>query len=317
MSTLSFLVFLSKILQIHYGTVRRRLRMLKETKICRSVNKLMLQPVLCLMVVSHLCLISQYCTYRLTVNDPSSSHAGASEPTLPNDSDQDCQMDVSPPNNRSTSSSIGFGQSSGQTSQGAGSFHPSTPGPFGQHSGGPASSNSFTAPGFFASGSGSNHPTLVPFSGPNSFPSGVPFEANANQFNPDPNQFNQFNTNQSIPIESNPNQFNQSNPNSFNQFTTSFNQFNAISFNQPNPNQFNQSTPSQFNQSMPSQFNQSTPNQFNSSALSSPSVSLASTPVVFTIGAPPPVKLDRHGRPVKNRSGRPTKKLPQRNRMKQ
>ena len=309
MSTLSFLVFLSKILQIHYGTVRRRLRMLKETKICRSVNKLMLQPVLCLMVVSHLCLISQYCTYRLTVNDPSSSHAGASEHTLPNDSDQDCQMDVSPPNNRSTSSSIGFGQSSGQTSQGAGSFHPSTPGPFGQHSGGPASSNSFTAPGFFASGSGSNHPTLVPFSGPNSFPSGVPFEANANQFNPDPNQFNQFNTNQSIPIESN--------PNSFNQFTTSFNQFNAISFNQPNPNQFNQSTPSQFNQSMPSQFNQSTPNQFNSSALSSPSVSLASTPVVFTIGAPPPVKLDRHGRPVKNKSGRPTKKLPQRNRMKQ
>ena len=221
MSTLSFLVFLLKILQIHYGTVRRRLRMLKETKICRSVNKLMLQPVLCLMVVSHLCLISQYCTYRLTVNDPSSSHAGASEPTLPNDSDQDCQMDVSPPNNRSTSSSIGFGQSSGQTSQGAGSFHPSTPGPFGQHSGGPASSNSFTAPGFFASGSGSNHPTLVPFSGPNSFPSGVPFEANANQFNPDPNQFNQFNTNQSIPIESN--------PNSFNQFTTSFNQFSSIS----------------------------------------------------------------------------------------
>ena len=155
------------------------------------------------------------------MNDPSSSHAGASEPTLPNDSDQDCQMDVSPPNNRSTSSSIGFGQSSGQTSQGAGSFHPSTPGPFGQHSGGPASSNSFTAPGFFASGSGSNHPTLVPFSGPNSFPSGVPFEANANQFNPDPNQFNQFNTNQSIPIESN--------PNSFNQFTTSFNQFSSIS----------------------------------------------------------------------------------------
>ena len=127
MSTLSFLVFLSKILQIHYGTVRRRLRMLKETKICRSVNKFMLQPVLCLMVVSHLCLISQYCTYRLTVNDPSSSHAGASEPTLPNDSDQDCQMDVSPPNNRSTSSGIGFGLSSGQASQGAGSFHPSTP----------------------------------------------------------------------------------------------------------------------------------------------------------------------------------------------
>jgi len=272
--------------------------MLKETKIFCSVNKLMLQPVLCLVVVSHLCLISQYCTYRLTVNDPSSSQL-----TLPNDSDQDCQMDVSPPNNRSTSSGIGsqsFGQSSGQTSQGAGSFHPSTPGPFGQHSGGPASSNSFAAPGFLASGSGSNQPTLVPFSGPNSFPSGVPFEANANQFNPDPNQFNQFNTNQSNPIESNPNSFNQShttsfnqfspnqyNPNQFNQFnpnqpnptelnrsnfnqfnqfnTTSFNHFNATSFNQPNPNQFNQPAPNQFNQSTPSQFNQSTPSQFNQS----------------------------------------------------
>ena len=372
MSTLSFLVFLSKILQIHYGTVRRRLRTLKE--ICRSVNKLMLQPVLSLMVVSHLCLIYQYCTYRLTVNDPSSSHAGASELTLPNDSDQDCQMDVSPPNSRSTSSGIGsqpFGQSFGQTSQGAGSFHPSTPGPFEQHSGGPGSSNSFTAPGFFASGSGSNQPTLVPFAGPNSFPSGVPFEANANQFNSNPNQFNQFNANQSGPTESNPNQFNQSNPNSFNQVNTTsfnqynpnqfnqfnpnqshptefnqsnpnlFNQFNATSFNQPNPNQFNQpnpnqfnqsipnqfnqstpnqfnqSTPSQFNQSTPNQFNQSTPNQFNQSALSSPSASLASTPVLFTIGAPPPVKLDRYGRPVKNKSSRPTKKLPQRNRMKQ
>ena len=127
MSTLSFLVFLSKILQIHYGMVRRRLRTLKE--ICCSVNKLMLQLVLCLMVVSHLCLISQYCTYHLTVNDPSSSHAGASELTLSkNDSDQDCQMDVSPPNDRSTSSGIGlqpFGQSFIQTSQGAESFHPS------------------------------------------------------------------------------------------------------------------------------------------------------------------------------------------------
>ena len=48
MSILSLLVLLSKILQIHYGTVRRRLRMLTETKICHSVNKLMLQPVLCL-----------------------------------------------------------------------------------------------------------------------------------------------------------------------------------------------------------------------------------------------------------------------------
>ena len=104
-----------------------------------------------------------------------------------------------------------------------------------------------------------------------------------------PNQFNQFNTNQPNPTE-----FNQSNPNSFNQF-------NTTSFNQPNPNQFNQSTP----------------NQFNPSALSSPSASLASTLVVFTIGAALPVKLDRHGRPVKNKSSRPTKKFPQRNRMKQ
>ena len=128
MSILLFLVFLSKILQMNYETVRRRLRMLTETKICRSVTKLMLQPVLCLMVVSHLCLISQYCTYYLTVNDPSLSHAGASGLTLPNDSDQDWEMDVSPPNNRSTSSGFNvsnpliigsqpFGQSFGQTSQ--------------------------------------------------------------------------------------------------------------------------------------------------------------------------------------------------------
>ena len=120
-----------------------------------------------------------------------------------------------------------------------------------------------------------------------------------------PNQFNQFNTNQPNPTE-----FNQSNPNSFNQF-------NTTSFNQPNPNQFNQSTPNQFNQLTPSQFNQSTPNQFNPSALSSPSASLASTPVVFTIGTAPPVKLDRHGYPVKNKSGRPMKKLLQRSHMKQ
>ena len=103
MSILLFLVFLSKILKMNYGMVRRRLRMLTETKICRSVTKLMLQPVLCLMVVSHLCLVSQYCTYYLTVNDPSLSHPGASGLTLPNDSDQDWEMDVSPPNNRSAS----------------------------------------------------------------------------------------------------------------------------------------------------------------------------------------------------------------------
>jgi len=178
-------------------------------------------------------------------------------------------MDVSPPNNRSTSSGIGsqpFGQSFGQTSQGAGSFHPSTPGPFEQHSGGPGSSNSFTAPGFFASGSSLNQPNLVPFAGPNSFPSGVPFEANANQFNSNPNQSNQFNANQSGPTESNPNQFNQSDPNSFNQVnTTSFNQFNP---NQYNPNQFNQFNPNQphptkFNQSNSNQFNQSNPHSFN------------------------------------------------------
>ena len=185
MSTLLFLVFLSKILQIHYGTVRRRLRMLK--KICLLVNKLMLQPVLCLMVITHLCLISQYCTYHLTVNHPSLSHAGASELTLSkNDSNQDFQMDVSPPNDRSTSSGIRlqpFGQSFVQISQGAGSFYPSIPGPFEQHSGRPGFSNSFTAPGFFASGSSSNQPNLVPFAGPNSFSLGVLFEANANQFN--------------------------------------------------------------------------------------------------------------------------------------
>ena len=223
-------------------------------------------------------------------------------------------MDVSPPDNRSTSSGFNisnpliiglqpFGQSFGQTLQRAGSFHPSTPGPLGQHSGGPVSSNSFPAPGFLASGSSSNQPTLVPFASPNSFPLVVPFEANANQFNP--NQSNPIKFNQSTF-----NQFNQSNPNSFNHF-------NTTSFNQPNPNQFNQSTPNQFNQLTPSQFNQSTPNQFNPSALSSPSASLASTPVVFTIGAAPPVKLDRHGYPVKNKSSRPMKKLLQRSHMKQ
>ena len=153
--------------------MRRRLKTLKKTKICRSVNKLVLQPVLYLMVVSLLCLISQYCIYRLTVNDTSLSHAGASGLALPNDSDQDCQMDVSPPNNRSTSSGfdisnppvIGsqpFGQSFGQTSQRAEGFHPSMSGPLGQHSDGLASSNSFTALGFFASGSSSNQPLLFP-----------------------------------------------------------------------------------------------------------------------------------------------------------
>jgi len=147
-------------------------------------------------------------------------------------------MNVSPPNNKSTSSGIGsqpFGQSFVQISQGAGSFHPSMPGLFEQHSGGPGFSNSFTALDFFASGSSSSQPNLISFAGPNSFLLGVPFEANANQFN-------------------------QSNPNSFNQFNaTGFNQPNSSQFNQPNPNQFNQSTPSQFNQLTPNQFNQSIP----------------------------------------------------------
>jgi len=186
---ISILPFLSKILQIHSGTVIRRLRTLK---ICRSVNKLMLQPVLYLMVVSHLCLISQYCIYRLTVNNPSSSHVGASELALSNDSDQDYQMDVSPPDNRSTSNGFNvsntpvagsqpFGQSFGQTPQRAEGFQPSTPAPMGQHSGWPASNNSFT-PGFFASVSNQSTPVPPPvFAGPSS---GVPFEASARGFNP-------------------------------------------------------------------------------------------------------------------------------------
>ena len=354
MSILPFLVFLSKILQIHYGTVRR-LRTLKEIKICRSVNKLMLQPVLCLMVVGHLRLISQYCTYRLTVNNPSSFHAGASENqtqveslTLPNDDDEDCQMDVSPPNNRSIPTgfnvsnppvinnpvfgdapsapptSTSFFAPSGNSSE----FRSEGSQPFGQ-SFGQMSQSSFTAPGFFASGPSSNQhaPVLPPvFADPSSFPSGVPFEAGTNQFNPNqfnPNQFNQFNPNQSNPTEFNQfnhNQFNQSHSNTFNQLNpnqfiqsnqfnpnpTSFNQFNQLnpnptSFNQfnqlnPNPtsfNQFNQLNPNltSFNQSNPNQFIQSNPNQFNQSTpnqfnQSTPNQFSQSTPNQFTQSTP-------------------------------
>jgi len=206
--------------------------------------------------------------------------------------------------------------------------------PFGQ-SNGQTSQTSFTAPGFFAPGPSSNQHAPVPppvFAGPSSFPSGMPFEAGANQFNPNqfnPNQFNQSHSNSFNQL--NPNQFNQSNPSQFNVNPTSFNQFNPTSFNpnqfnqstpnrfnQSTPNQFNQSTPNQFNQSTPNQFNQSTPNQFNPSAPSSPfstpvpnmsSASLASNPVAFTIGTAPPPQLNRYGRPMK--------KLPQRNRMRQ
>ena len=348
MSILPFLVFLSKILQIHYGTVRR-LRTLKEIKICRSVNKLMLQPVLCLMVVGHLRLISQYCTYRLTVNNPSSFHAGASENqtqvgslTLPNDDDEDCQMDVSPPNNRSIPTgfnvsnppvinnpvfgdapsapptSTSFFAPSGNSSE----FRSEGSQPFGQ-SFGQMSQSSFTAPGFFASGPSSNQhaPVLPPvFADPSSFPSGVPFEAGTNQFNPNqfnPNQFNQFNPNQSNPTEFNQfnhnqfnqphsNTFNQLNPNQFNPNPTSFNQFNPTSFDQSNPtsfnqsnqfnpnptsfNQFNQLNPNptsfnQFNQLNPNltSFNQSNPNQF---IQSNPNQFNQSTPNQFNQSTP-------------------------------
>ena len=217
--------------------------------------------------------------------------------------------------------------------------------PFGQ-SFGQTSQTSFTAPGFFAPGASSNQHASVPppvFAGPSSFPSGMPFEAGANQFNPtqfnqshsnsfnqlDPNQFNQSNPsqfnvnptsfNQFNSTSSNPNQFSQSTPNRFNQSTPNqFNQSIPNQFNQSTPNQFNQSIPNQFNQSTPNQFNQSTPNQFNPSAPSSPfstpvpnmsSASLASNPVAFTIGTAPPPQLNRYGRPMK--------KLPQRNRMRQ
>ena len=296
MSILPFLVFLSKILQIHYGTVRR-LRTLKEIKICRSVNKLMLQPVLCLMVVGHLRLISQYCTYRLTVNNPSSFHAGASENqtqveslTLPNDDDEDCQMDVSPPNNRSIPTgfnvsnppvinnpvfgdapsapptSTSFFAPSGNSSE----FRSEGSQPFGQ-SFGQMSQSSFTAPGFFASGPSSNQHAPVPppaFAGPSSFPSGVPFEAGTNQFNPNqfnPNQFNQFNPNQSNPTEFNQFNPNQSNPTEFNQFNhNQFNQPHSNTFNQLNPNQFNPN-PTSFNQFNPTSFDQSNPTSFNQS----------------------------------------------------
>jgi len=260
-------------------------------------------------------------------------------------------MDVSPPNNRSISSgfnasnppvinnpglpgdapiapptSTSFFALSGNSSSNVLSAPLMTDSrsegsqPFGQ-SFGQTSQTSFTAPGFFAPGPSSNQHAPVPppvFAGPSSLPSGMPFEAGANQFNP--NQFNQSHSNSFN--QPNPNQFNQSNPSQFNVNPTSFNQFNSTSFNpdptSSNPNQFNQSTPNRFNQSTPNQFNQSTPNQFNPSAPSSPfstpvpnmsSASLASNPVAFTIGTAPPPQLNRYGRPMK--------KLPQRNRMRQ
>jgi len=301
-------------------------------------------------------LISQYCTYRLTVNNPSSFHAEASgnqaqvgSLTLPDDSDQDCQMDVSPPSNRSISSGFNasnpsvvnnpvlLGDASSAPPTSTAFFgNPSSnvlaaplmtesrsegSQPFGQ-SFGQTSQTSFTAPGSFASGPSLNQHTPVPppvFAGPSSFPPGVPFEAGANQFNP--NQFNQSHSNSFNQLD--PNQFNQSNPSQFNVNPTSFNpnQFNQSTpnrFNQSTLNQFNQSTPNQFNQSTPNHFNQSTPNQFNPSAPGSPfstpvpnmsSASVASNPVVFTIGTAPPPQLNRYGRPMK--------KLPQRNRMRQ
>jgi len=259
-------------------------------------------------------LISQYCTYRLTVNNPSSFHAEASgnqaqvgSLTLPDDSDQDCQMDVSPPSNRSTSSGFNvsnppvvnnpvllgdapsapptstvFFALSGNSSSNVLAAPLMTESrsegsqPFGQ-SFGQTSQSSFTAPGF-ASPSLNQHTPVPPpvFAGPSSFPPGVPFEAGANQFNP----------NQSNPTEFNHNQFNQSHPNSFNQFNP--NQFNPnpTSFNQSdqsNPNQFNQSTPNQFSQSTPNQFSQSTPNQFSQST---PNQFSQSTPNQFNPSAP-------------------------------
>ena len=335
---ISILLFLSKTLQIHSGMVIRRLRTLK---ICCSVNKLMLQLVLYLMVVSHLCLISQYCIYCLTVNNPSPSHARASKLTLSNDSDQDYQMDVSPLDNRFTSNGFNicntpivrsqpFGQSFGQMPQRAKGFQPSMLVPMGQHSGWSASNNSFI-PGFFALILNQSTSVLPPiFAGPSS---GVLFEASTREFNPNQfnsKQYNQFNSNQPNPArfnQSNSNPFNQSHSNSFNQFNSNqFNQFNSNSFNQSNPNSFNQFNPNlfnqlypnQFNQLTPTHFNQLTPNQFNPSALSLPfstpvantsPTSLVSTPVVFTIGTAPPPQLDRHSHPVKNKSGCPIKKL--------
>jgi len=298
------------------------------------------------------------------VNNPSSFHAEASgnqtqvgSLTSPDDSDQDCQMDVSPPSNRSISSGFNasnpsvvnnpvlLGDASSAPPTSTAFFgNPSSnvlaaplmtesrsegSQPFGQ-SFGQTSQTSFTAPGSFASGPSLNQHTPVPppvFAGPSSFPPGVPFEAGANQFNP--NQFNQSHSNSFNQLD--PNQFNQSNPSQFNVNPTSFNQLNSTSFNpnqfnqstpnrfnQSTLNQFNQSTPNQFNQSTPNHFNQSTPNQFNPSAPGSPfstpvpnmsSASVASNPVVFTIGTAPPPQLNRYGRPMK--------KLPQRNRMRQ
>jgi len=281
-------------------------------------------------------------------------------------------MDVSPPNNRSISSgfnannqpvinnpglpgdapptSTSFFALSGNSSSNVLAAPLMTdsrsegPQPFGQSFG--QTSQTSLAPGFFAPGPSSNQHAPVPppvFAGPSSFPSGTPFEAGANQLNPnqfnqshsnsfnqlDPNQFNQSNPsqfnvnptsfNQFNSTSSNPNQFSQSTPNRFNQSTPNqFNQSIPNQFNQSTPNQFNQSIPNQFNQSTPNQFNQSTPNQFNPSAPSSPfstpvpnmsSASLASNPVAFTIGTAPPPQLNRYGRPMK--------KLPQRNRMRQ
>ena len=248
-------------------------------------------------------------------------------------------MDVSPPNNRSISSgfnannqpvinnpglpgdapptSTSFFALSGNSSSNVLAAPLMTdsrsegPQPFGQSFG--QTSQTSLAPGFFAPGPSSNQHAPVPppvFAGPSSFPSGTPFEAGANQLNP--NQFNQSHSNSFNQLD--PNQFNQSNPSQFNVNPTSFNQFNSTSFN-PDPTSSN---PNQFNQSTPNQFNQSTPNQFNPSAPSSPfstpvpnmsSASLASNPVAFTIGTAPPPQLNRYGRPMK--------KLPQRNRMRQ
>ena len=172
-------------------------------------------------------------------------------------------MDVSPPNNRSISSgfnannqpvinnpglpgdapptSTSFFALSGNSSSNVLAAPLMTdsrsegPQPFGQSFG--QTSQTSLAPGFFAPGPSSNQHAPVPppvFAGPSSFPSGTPFEAGANQLNP--NQFNQSHSNSFNQL--NPNQFNQSNPSQFNVNPTSFNQFNSTSFN-PDPTSSN------------------------------------------------------------------------------
>ena len=158
------------------------------------------------MMVSYLCLISQYCIYHLTVNNPSLSHVRASELTLSNDSDQDYQIDMSSLDNISTSNSFNicntpiarlqsFGQLFGQTSQRTKGFQPSMLVLMGQYSGWSASNNSFT-PGFFASVLNQSTPVPSPiFAGSSSE---IPFEASAREFNPNQfnsEQYNQFNSN--------------------------------------------------------------------------------------------------------------------------